>query len=779
MSQPAEPWPPHPGTQALVPPGIRWPIKLTVWLALVLAASAALYLYRTPRALDDKASAEQFSAGRAMLHLRQVAATPHFIGTEENHRVRDFLLRQLAGLGAVVKVENAVAVQGRGRFVNAASAQNIVARFRGSGGGRGVMLAAHYDSVERAPGAGDDGSGVITILETMRALQAGSPLKNDVLVVLTDGEETGLLGASGFVAGHPDLADQVGAVLNFEGRGDSGPVVMFETSDENGWWIKEFSRVAPYPMASSLTYTVYKMLPNDTDMTVFKRAGLHGLNFAFVGSFQNYHTWLDTPQNLDRGSVQHMGSYALALTRHFGNLELHDVRQADRVYFNWLGSHLVEYGRGVVWALLLVIAGLLAAIFIMGSRRGMIAAARTALGLGGFVLLFLAVMAGVSGAWWVLSKVMGGNVQIGDTASNEIILLGLVLLGIALGVLAQGWLVAKLGWANLAAGELLGFCLLTVFVSVRLPGASYAFQWPLVFALIGMLLVLSEKSQRLALFWGLLAAIPAMLLFAPLAYQLLTLLSLNSASTAAIAFVVVLFLAVTTPLFTRLACPSRWTVKLLLIGSLCFLVVGERLSPPSPEHPHPDTIFYAEDAGHQKAAWISYDREPDEWTSQFLGKGFRKGREPGFTVGSDAVVLANDAPLLGLEAPTAQVTRDEIDGGGRVLRLHLQSPRHANGLMVRLPSEVKIKSLKWNGREYRIENDRDTKSMWYLRYFAVPAEGVDLELRLASRGRLQCWVGDRSLDLPEIPGQTFRPRAEDAMAWYGSDVTIVDRQYTF
>ena len=608
MSLGDEQIPPHGVTQAPAATGIRRLVKLTLWLVLILVASAALYHYRTPPALDEKAPLEQFSAGRAMLHLRQVALAPHFVGTDENHRVRDYLVRQLTDLGADVKVEDTVGVQGRGRFVNAASVQNIVARFPGGGGARAVMLAAHYDSVDRAPGAGDDGSGVITILETVRALRSGAPLKNDVLVVLTDGEEAGLLGASGLVVDHPGLAEQVGAVFNFEGRGDSGPVVMFETSDENGWFIEEFSKAAPYPVASSLTYTAYKMLPNDTDMTVFKQAGLHGMNFAFVGGFQNYHTRLDTAHNLDQGSVQHMGSYALALARHFGNLDLRDHRQTDRVYFNWLGSHLIEYRRGVVWALLLMIAGLFAVIFSIGSRRGMIAATGCARGLGGFVLHLLAITGGMSAAWWILGWVMRRNVQIGDTASNEVILLGLILLGTALGVLVQGWLVAKLGWANLAAGHLLGFGLLTVFVSIRLSGASYILQWPLVFALMGMLLMLSARSQGLVLLWGLLAAIPAVLLFAPLTYQLLTLLSLNIVSTVVIASVVGLFLAVTAPLLTQLANPSRWTFKMLLVGSLCFLVVGERLSPPSPEHPRPDTIFYAEDAGHQKAAWISYDR---------------------------------------------------------------------------------------------------------------------------------------------------------------------------
>ena len=50
---------------------------------------------------------------------------------------------------------------------------------------------AHYDSVPFGPGAADDGAGVVTLLETARALKAGPPLKNDVIFLFTDGEEAG------------------------------------------------------------------------------------------------------------------------------------------------------------------------------------------------------------------------------------------------------------------------------------------------------------------------------------------------------------------------------------------------------------------------------------------------------------------------------------------------------------------------------------------------------------------------------------------------------------
>ena len=101
------------------------------------------------------------------------------------------------------------------------------------------MLVAHYDSVPGGPGVADDGAGVAAIIETVRALKEMKPLQNDVIILLTDGEENGMLGAKAFVEDHPWVKD-VGLVLNFEARGNKGPSFMFETSDNNGWIVKEF-----------------------------------------------------------------------------------------------------------------------------------------------------------------------------------------------------------------------------------------------------------------------------------------------------------------------------------------------------------------------------------------------------------------------------------------------------------------------------------------------------------------------------------------------------------
>ena len=132
-------------------------------------------------------------------------------------------------------------------------------------------------------------------------------------------EEEGLLGASAFVAQHP-WAKKRNGVYTDEARGNGGPVWMFETSEQNGRLIREFAKAAPHPFTSSLLYEIYRLLPNETDFAVFKRAGLEGFNFAFINGVTHYHTMLDNIENIDKRSLQHHGYYALALTRHFGNL---------------------------------------------------------------------------------------------------------------------------------------------------------------------------------------------------------------------------------------------------------------------------------------------------------------------------------------------------------------------------------------------------------------------------------------------------------------------------
>lgn len=356
---------------------------LTAWCSLafcVLLAVVSVTSQHAPAAVPADAPATDFSSGRALRHVEAISRRPHPIGSLEHEAVRGYVVNELALMGLAPEVQEATAVNDRwGVPYRAATVRNVLARLKGTGQGRAILLAAHYDSVTTGPGAGDNAVAVGALLETLRALKAGAPLRNNVIFLFTDGEEVGLLGAKAFVEGHP-WAKDVGLTLNFDARGNGGPSFMFETSDGNGRLMREFAEAAPHPAAGSLGYEIYRLLPNDTDASVFKGTGLAGFNFAFIDGATKYHTMLDSYANVDERSLQHHGSYALALTRRFGGVDLPAPKQPNEVYFNPYGELFLHYPGGLVLPLAVLVLSAFAAVVALGLKRRRVTAAGIALG---------------------------------------------------------------------------------------------------------------------------------------------------------------------------------------------------------------------------------------------------------------------------------------------------------------------------------------------------------------------------------------------------------------
>lgn len=204
-------------------------LGLAIWLSL-----ASL---RPPAVVPATAPPAEFSAERAIRHLRVIAREPHPPGSAAHAQVRSYILGQFAGLGLETQVQTATVVLGRwGSPYPAATVRNVLARLKGTGGGKALLLAGHYDSAPVSPGASDDGHSAAVLLETLRALRSGPRLARDVIFLLTDGEEAGLLGAAAFTEQHP-WAKEVGLVLNFEARGTSGPSFLSKPARRTvGWY---------------------------------------------------------------------------------------------------------------------------------------------------------------------------------------------------------------------------------------------------------------------------------------------------------------------------------------------------------------------------------------------------------------------------------------------------------------------------------------------------------------------------------------------------------------
>ncbi|CAM3184435.1 Peptidase M28 domain-containing protein [Sphingomonas antarctica] len=328
-------------------------------LALLGAVLLAIFATTPPGPRGSDTPATEFSAVRAMADVRAIARAPHPTGSAEDAHVRDVLTTRLRAIGLEVSTaQGSMDAKSAERLATWSGSTatvpltNIIARLPGTDPTLpAVLLMAHHDTVWGSPGAADDSAGVVSILETVRALKASGPQRRDVIVLLTDGEELGLSGAKMFFAGDP-LRAHIGPIVNLETRGGGGRASMFETGDGNDAAVRLFAGAVRRPVGTSLSVFVYKKLPNSTDFTPAKAAGHYGYNFAFVGRPGLYHSPLATPDNLDQGALQDMGGQVLDLTRALAAAPVDPVAKIDRVFFDIFGLFVVHYPPVFGWVLL-------------------------------------------------------------------------------------------------------------------------------------------------------------------------------------------------------------------------------------------------------------------------------------------------------------------------------------------------------------------------------------------------------------------------------------------
>ena len=105
-------------------------------------------------------------------------------------------------------------------------------------------------------------------------------------------------------------------VVNLETKGNEGASLMFETRPENGWVVQALAEANPYAVGNSLSLAVYRSMPNDTDYSPFRDAGVQGLNFSSIGGANLYHQAFDDLDHISLPTIQHQGEYALSLARY-------------------------------------------------------------------------------------------------------------------------------------------------------------------------------------------------------------------------------------------------------------------------------------------------------------------------------------------------------------------------------------------------------------------------------------------------------------------------------
>jgi len=340
-----------------------------------------------------------------------------------------------------------------------------------------VLLMAHTDSVPAGPGAADDAAGVAAVLETVRALGT-TRRQRDVMVLLTDGEEAGLLGAKAFFASDPARA-HVGLVINLEARGNRGRAAMFETHQGAAPLIHTLVDTDSLAAASSLMPDLYRRLPNDTDLTEALRHGHTGLNFAFFAGLDAYHRPSDTPQALDPGSLQHIGAQTLSAAQALATAPALPGRAPDQAYADILGGPVLQYPGWVGW-ILVILAGLsLTAFALRPAARGKLNLPGVAASAGAFLGLVVILALGLFALGMAREALAGRHLSpllrhaAAVRAGAGLLAAGLALIWAAF----AGW---RLRPESLAFGALVVIAALALVLQATARLDAFIFAWPLI-----------------------------------------------------------------------------------------------------------------------------------------------------------------------------------------------------------------------------------------------------------------------------------------------------------
>ncbi|MCW3090826.1 MAG: hypothetical protein JWP81_1895 [Ferruginibacter sp.] len=721
-----------------------------------------------------------FSVARAFTHLTKISHVPHSVGTAEHAIVREYIASTCRLLGFTVAIQNTTSVMQEAKRIEAAEVYNIVAHKKGLHNSKALILMAHYDSQINTPGAGDDGAGVAAMLETARAIEKTGPLQNDLILLFTDGEESGLMGANAFVKESP-LIKEIGLVINFEGRGNAGPSNMFEVNDQNGWVIREYAKSAAHPFANSLGYEIYKKLPNYTDYTLFKDAGITGLNNAFIDGFVNYHSPNDKPENLDMRSLQHHGDNMLSLTKHFGNISITNTKAADVSYFN-LGNWLVHYPAS--WNLLLVILTDLAFIVVLvaGFTNKKIRAGVFIIS----VLLFPVVLAVIYfSAKFLLKMVLSwyplySHFDENNSYNCAWYFLAMSALSATIFSFIYHFAAKKINLHSLFAGILLVGVILLNGMQYAIPSASYLLMVPLLGLLVGRLFVMRKKQmdENRVMQMGiinLLSVLPAIWLLAPVVNATFIAFALGGTMP---------FVAIAAALCAAFLLPVVYPVlknnRLLLPLSalLCFLgamLGGHLTSGYSARQPLQSSVRYWMDADSSDGKWISEFVAKDKWSAGFFNDSNHHAVNP------YKGMLVNDAPRLALLPSTAILVKDTLNNGNRELWIHFNEGRENVTFMdISIQEDSKVNNAFINGKGTGSIGNENPAGIRQITYAGVNSKGFDVLFQLKETKKLDIIVTDKSVGLPVIPGfNTAYPADIIPAQGNNSNTTQVRKHFSF
>lgn len=733
-------------------------------LLLIGVVFFIMFYFMMPQTYEasENVSLSEFSTKRALFTVKEISKNPHYVGSKNHEFVANYLQKKLLKLGLKPTMQEGFSMTEKGVLVKS---KNIIAVIKGTENNSALLLLSHYDSAPHSfsNGASDDAAGVATILEGIRTfLHNKTKHKNDIVILFTDSEEVGLNGAALFVTKHK-LAKKIGLALNFEARGTSGPSYMLmETTNGNAKMVEAFKAAnTKYPVSNSLMYSIYKLLPNDTDLTVFReKSGIQGFNFAFIDSHFNYHTSEDRYENLNPNSLKHQGSYLIPLLNYFSSESLTTLKsENNKVYFT-VPFGFISYSFGWNYPLVILALFLLIIVVFLGIGKHLLQLDELIKSIARLILTLILVGAVSYLFWKLIVNIYPEYNEIlhGFTYNGKDYIVAFISLSIALCFLLYQNTGKRNPEMNHLVASLLVWFIINICIVVKLEGAGFLVIPLLSSTLMLGFYVITQKSNWII---NSLLAIPTLIILVPFIQMFPVGLGLKiiygSSIITALTFTLLL------PIFGAFPQKKIWA-SLFFLVFVFYLSKAHISSGFDNKKPKPNSLTYILDNDTKNANWATYDLTLDQWTKTYLGQSTKKPTQSNslkfYSKYGSNFTFTSKAPAIKIKPPTVEFIKDKIENKIHFYKIKITPNRKVNRYDVFVNSRAVITNLRANGVKpiaFKSNILSETSSK-LVTYYVVDNLPLELEFSTSSSEKLDMELVESSFDLMSNPLLKMRQR---------------------
>jgi hypothetical protein len=743
-----------------------------------------------------------FSSERAfnLLEIITKEQIPHPVDSLANNLVEQRIIELLTTIGLSSEVqESQLCDDYTNGLARCTKVRNIIAKIQGTDlNNKGILLSAHYDSVPAGPGGSDAGAAVVTLLEVARLLTLSPQPKNTIVLLFNEGEEFGLFGAKAFMREHP-YAKELTLALNVEARGTSGKSVMFETGENSGWLVNHYAQTTPSPVSSSLFYEIYKALPNNTDLTIFKDHGLQGLNFAHAERLPHYHTPLDNLTNLDKGSLQHHGDNVWGVLQRIKDQDLEQVELGNLVYSDIL--HLFVISWPEPYSLWISLLALVLWFFSVGLSRYKLKKCElnsTRLTPINIIKLVLTptsiVLLSALTAYFIMLMVQTLSDYHSPWHANNLPM----QLAVWLGVLTISLPLGKLMIKNLDVTQIqhsisLFWVALSLVTSIWLAGISFLFIIPAFTNIICQLLLnqlpcrqssesITTKANLLSILLLILNATITAVIFIPVAYTIDIMMGYQLS--VGIGLILGFVMVSTLPLLS-LQLVTHQSQRKLIAFTLTLSVISIIWTAFQPPHtswfPQRLSIHYIEN--EQGEAFLSYGAEndliPASLTNSFVSAPKLSKLMPWQRSATYLAPVAADIATRDFAPNFNVLNQQQTNGKTRIVAKITTKAAALSDVKLFIPESSGLSKIKVNNQSLSYLNEPSKNGFYVYHCRGITCANIDITLEFSDYQAGQLYLSSAYPSLPKTLVHHLQARGSNSVASQAGDQAIRYRVFDF